>query len=78
MSPSYTPDKLEMGLQIRAMRKKARKSQERIAEEVGTTRRNWIRWEQGETRPSLEFRQRIADALGVDGAFLAYAEEDSP
>ncbi len=67
-----------MGAQIRDMRKRAKKSQELIAAEVGTTRRNWIRWEQGANAPSPEFRPKIAAALGVDESFFADdAEEDS-
>lgn len=59
--------------------KRARKgkiSQERLAERVGTTRRHMIRLENGENRPSVRLRDRIADELGVPRDTLPAAEED--
>lgn len=59
--------------------KRARKgkiSQERLAERVGTTRRHMIRLENGENRPSVGLRDRIADELGVPRETLLAADED--
>lgn len=59
--------------------KRARKgkiSQERLAERVGTTRRHLIRLENGENRPSVALRDRIADELGVPRESLPAAEEE--
>lgn len=59
--------------------KRARKgkiSQERLAERVGTTRRHMIRLENGENRPSVDLRDRIADELGVPRETLIAAEEE--
>jgi transcriptional regulator with XRE-family HTH domain len=76
MSPSYTPDKLQLAARIRDARVRVKKSQERIAAEVGTTRRHWIRWENGEHRPTPEFMARIASATGVDESFFSDEEEE--
>ena len=51
-------------------------SQERLAAKVGTTRRHMIRLENGENRPSVQLRDRIADALEVPRETLPAAEEE--
>ncbi len=49
-------------------------SQERLAAEVGTSRRHIIRIENGEHRPYPALRDRIAEVLGVDPSGLPAAE----
>ena len=65
----------EFAEKLRTARLKAGKSQERIAAEVGTSRRHWIRWERGDHLPTAEFLTRIGEATGQPEAF---AEERDP
>jgi len=51
-------------------------SQERLAEAVGTDRRHIIRIENGENRPRVDLRDRIASYLGVDPTTLPASGED--
>lgn len=64
----------------RKARRKAQPSisQERLAGEVGITRRHMIRIENGEHRPAPALRDRIAEALGADPSSLPAAEVDRP
>lgn len=59
----------EFAAKLKSARRRAGKSQERIAAEVGTSRRHWIRWERGDHLPSAEFLARIGEATGQPGAF---------
>lgn len=55
----------EAGASLRRLRRRVGISQERLAEQVGTTRRHMIRLENGEHLPSGALRDRITEALGV-------------
>lgn len=66
----------ENGAVIRAARKVAGKSQERLASEVGTTRRHMIRLENGEHLPSSDLRNRIAEATGQSAKSIQSSEDD--
>lgn len=57
---------MQFAARIKAARKAADISQERAAKAVGTSRRHWIRWENGETTPNPAYLNRIADVLGDD------------
>lgn len=45
-------------------------TQERAAQEIGTSRIHWIRWEQGLHRPNPEYARRLVDRLGVPKELL--------
>ena len=62
----------------RTARKRGHISQERLAAEIGITRRHMIRIENGEHRPLPGLRDRIAEVLGVDPATLPAADPDNP
>lgn len=64
------------GSALKLARNRRKISQERLAEQVGTTRRHMIRLENGENRPSVDLRDRIADALGVPRDSLPAAEDE--
>jgi transcriptional regulator with XRE-family HTH domain len=64
------------GARIRSARKRAHKSQERLAAEVGTTRRHMIRLENGEHLPSGGLRDRIAGATGESAENLQSADDE--
>lgn len=66
----------EFAAALRSARKRAGKSQERIAAEVGTSRRHWIRWENGDHLPSPEFLERIGEATGKSFDEFAPADDD--
>lgn len=67
----------EFARKLRSARLKAKKSQERIAAEVGTSRRHWIRWERGTHLPSPEFLTRIGEATGQPDEFTEADADDS-
>ena len=54
----------DFAARLRSARLRTGKSQEKIAAEVGTSRRHWIRWENGSHRPSPAYILRIAEATG--------------
>jgi len=65
------------GAAIRRARKRVGKSQERLAAEIGTTRRHMIRLENGEHLPSGGLRDRIVEATGdASGAIQSSDDED--
>jgi len=64
------------GTMIRRLRKRAGISQERLAAQVGTTRRHMIRLENGEHLPSALLRDRIAEAVGDERGEIRAADED--
>lgn len=66
----------EFAFKLRSARLRSGKSQERIAAEVGTSRRHWIRWENGDHLPSPEFMERIGVATGQPAAFAAESSDD--
>lgn len=68
----------EFGAKLKSARLRAGKSQERIAAEVGTSRRHWIRWERGEHIPSSEFLARIGEATGQPEEFVAEEDDEEP
>ncbi len=70
---------LPIGQRIRWARTQKSISQERLAAEIGTSRRHMIRIEQGVHRPGPAFLARIAEATDQDPAFFTDeddAEED--
>ena len=66
----------ENGIAIRAARKLVSKSQERLAAEVGTTRRHMIRLENGEHLPSAALRDRIVEATGAESGSIQSSDDD--
>lgn len=66
----------ENGARIRSFRKRAGKSQENLASEVGTTRRHMIRLENGEHLPSSDLRNRIASATGREPEEIQSADDE--
>lgn len=64
------------GAVIRRLRKHAGISQERLAVQVGTTRRHMIRLENGEHLPSSTLRDRIAELVGDSRSEIKAADED--
>jgi transcriptional regulator with XRE-family HTH domain len=67
----------EFAARLRSARLRSGKSQERIAEEVGTSRRHWIRWERGDHLPSREFLDRIGEATGQPKSFAMFQTDDN-
>lgn len=65
------------GKHLRRLRLRTGKSQESLAAEIGTTRRHMIRLENGEHLPSAPMKERLAEALGVDGGEIqSHDDED--
>lgn len=64
------------GAIIRRLRKRAGISQERLALQVGTTRRHMIRLENGEHLPSTDLRNRLAEVIGDSRGEIKSADED--
>jgi transcriptional regulator with XRE-family HTH domain len=62
----------DFAVKLRSARLRSGKSQERIAAEVGTSRRHWIRWERGDHLPSSEFMAKIGEATGQPEAFAEF------
>ncbi len=54
-----------LGLRISALRKFYSYSQEELASKIGVTRQALIKWEQGESWPSVEFIKKIADIFKI-------------
>lgn len=66
------------GARIKSVRRRAGISQERLAAEVGTTRRHLIRLENGEHLPGRALRDRILAATRVDtSAGIESADDDA-
>lgn len=62
-----------LGLRLRAAREAAGLSVQQLAERVGAHRAYIDRLEKGQRRPSAEWLQKIADAIGLDtGDLLTY------
>ena len=59
-------DKKELGIQIKAARKAAGKTQEELANDLGIGRGSVSQWETGHTFPRGKMLSRIADALDVE------------
>lgn len=68
----------EVRVAYRSARRRARISQENLAEAVGISRRHMIRIENGEHRPSPELRDRIAAALDANPEALPAVEQPDP
>lgn len=66
----------EFAAKLRSARRRSGKSQERIAAEVGTSRRHWIRWENGDHIPSPDFLTRIGAAVGQPDEFQPPPDDD--
>jgi transcriptional regulator with XRE-family HTH domain len=61
---------------LRDARLRLNMSQERFAVEVGTSRRNVLRWEGGYNKPSHASLVRIAEVSGVTMAWLVDGREE--
>ena len=64
-----------VGAAIRTAREGAGLSQERFAEQLGTSRRHVMRWESGRCIPGPRFRARIRELTGA-GDLLAADDDD--
>lgn len=62
------------GLQVRELRLAAGMTQETLAERMGTTKATVSKIERSTNPPKLEWITRIADALDVDAAELAFSK----
>ncbi|MDR1885980.1 MAG: helix-turn-helix domain-containing protein [Synergistaceae bacterium] len=49
---------------LKEYRKALKMTQSELASKMNTTRRSIIRWENGQSKPSLERLQRLADIMG--------------
>lgn len=78
MNATETSGHREFAERLKSARLRSGKSQEQIAEEVGTSRRHWIRWERGDHLPTMTFIQRIAAATGKPVDFFLVEEAGSP
>ena len=56
----------EIAAQLRQVRKEQGKTQERLAEKVGTRKSNISRLESGRYNPSLDFLEKVAGGLGME------------
>src|SRR4051812_31274226 len=65
----------EIGQAIRAARLKKKWSQEHAAAQVGISRMQWIRWEQGLHKPKGDSATRLTAALGLASSLLEDDEE---
>jgi transcriptional regulator with XRE-family HTH domain len=68
--------RLPINERIRWARKRKGLSLDRLAEQVGSSRRHLIRLEKGENRPGPELRARIAVATGQPADFLMDGDDD--
>lgn len=57
------------GAEIRKARRKARLTQKKLAERLGTTQSAIARWESGRSSPTVTTFNRIIDACGFVAAF---------
>lgn len=67
---------LSLGDRIKAARKRAGLSHDRLGAVVGTSRQHLIRLEKGIHRPKPEMLARIAEATGTPLAELADADDE--
>jgi transcriptional regulator with XRE-family HTH domain len=74
-----------IGAKIRTARKAAGLTAAQLAELVPVTTTTVLRWERGEVSPSLDYLERIADALGlvlsvelIDAARIPDARSEPP
>jgi transcriptional regulator with XRE-family HTH domain len=65
-----------LGARIKAARLAVGVSQERMAERIGTSRRHYIRIENGEHRPGAQLLDAIARETGTDATELADDDEE--
>ena len=49
---------------LRTQRRALKMTQSELASRINTTRRSIIRWENGQTKPSLKKLQMLADVMG--------------
>lgn len=68
--------RLPINQRIKWARKRQGLSLDRLAAQVGSSRRHLIRLEKGENRPGPELRARIAVATGQPADFLMDGEDD--
>ena len=76
MTDTKTPRRwVENGQAITRARKRKGISQERLAEQIGTTRRHMIRLENGEHLPGTILRDRIVAACDVEQGAIRSADD---
>jgi len=59
------PDKIQMGEQIKKYRKKAKISQQSLADQLDVTRNSVINWESGKYRPDADLFPALCRILGI-------------
>lgn len=69
---------LKLGERIRYLRNKQGRTQEDLAESIGTTQPHFAKIEQGSVNIGLEMIQKIAAALDVEVAELFEDKHDMP
>ncbi len=57
-------EKSNMLPKLKAHRRALRLTQSELASKMNTTRRSIIRWENGQTKPSMKKLQMLADVMG--------------
>ncbi len=60
---------IDAGVEIRKARRKARLTQKKLAERLGTTQSAIARWETGRASPTVATFNRIIEACGFDARF---------
>ncbi len=65
-----------VGLRIRKARERAGLSQDRLARQIKTSRRNVLRWEGGYNMPRADHIERIADATGRTADYFLGDDEE--
>jgi transcriptional regulator with XRE-family HTH domain len=71
MAPRYA----ELGSAIKSARLRKGLTQEQAAQQVGTSRFHWIRWEQGLHKPE-EHRARLIEVLGLPEDVFGDEDDD--
>lgn len=66
----------EIAASIKEARRRKRWSQERAAQEIGTSRFHWIRWEQGLHRPTGDLAKNLIERLGIPVELLGEDEDE--
>lgn len=67
--------KVSLGLKIRELRKKQKISQEKFSEMIDMNPRQIVRIESGESFPTAENLEKIAEALNIKPQELFFTEE---
>ena len=76
MAVEYRAAASKVGLRIRHARKQAGLSQEALARQIKTSRRNVLRWEGGHNMPRAEHIREIAEATGKSTDYFLGDDEE--